>query len=33
VGGKYLVESVTEGPVGEKVRGNFPDYILLPEER
>lgn len=33
VGGKYLVESVTEGPSGERLHGNFPDYTLMPEQR
>ncbi|MGA2420700.1 MAG: aldehyde dehydrogenase family protein [Candidatus Acidiferrum sp.] len=32
VGGKYLVQSVTQGPAGEKLCGHFPDYTLLPEE-
>src|SRR5271163_2764197 len=32
VGGKYLVQSVTQGAVGEKLHGHFPDYTLLPEE-
>lgn len=30
VGGQYLVQSVTEGPPGEKLYGNFPDYQLYP---
>jgi acyl-CoA reductase-like NAD-dependent aldehyde dehydrogenase len=33
VGGKYLVQSVTLGPPGERLYGNFPDYTLLPETR
>jgi acyl-CoA reductase-like NAD-dependent aldehyde dehydrogenase len=33
VGGRYLVQAVTEGPSGERLYGNFPDYTLLPEER
>ena len=33
VGGRYLVEAVTEGPAGERLKGNFPDYVLLPEQR
>jgi hypothetical protein len=33
VGGKYLVQSVTKGPAGERLYGNFPDYTLLPETR
>lgn len=33
VGGKYLVQSVTQGPAGERLYGNFPDYTLLPETR
>ncbi|HZC65435.1 MAG TPA: aldehyde dehydrogenase family protein, partial [Candidatus Dormibacteraeota bacterium] len=32
VGGKYLVRSVTQGAMGEKLHGHFPDYTLLPEE-
>jgi acyl-CoA reductase-like NAD-dependent aldehyde dehydrogenase len=32
VGGKYLVQSVTQGAAGEKLYGHFPDYTLLPEE-
>jgi acyl-CoA reductase-like NAD-dependent aldehyde dehydrogenase len=32
VGGKYLVQSVTQGAAGEKLHGHFPDYTLLPEE-
>ncbi|HVA91584.1 MAG TPA: aldehyde dehydrogenase family protein [Chloroflexota bacterium] len=31
VGGEYLVRSVTQGPEGERLYGNFPDYTLLPE--
>lgn len=33
VGGKYLVQSVTSGPEGERLYGNFPDYTLTPELR
>lgn len=33
VGGKYLVQSVTRGPAGERLYGTFPDYTLLPETR
>ncbi|SRR6266545_7870035 len=33
VGGKYLVQAVTQGPPGEPLYGNFTDYQLLPEER
>lgn len=33
VGGSYLVRAVTEGPPGERLFGNFPDYTLLPETR
>lgn len=33
VGGKYLVQAVTEGAPGERLYGNFPDYTLLPETR
>ncbi|HXT35348.1 MAG TPA: aldehyde dehydrogenase family protein [Chloroflexota bacterium] len=31
VGGEYLVRAVTQGPAGERLHGNFPDYTLLPE--
>ncbi|WP_093797985.1 aldehyde dehydrogenase family protein [Streptomyces sp. Wb2n-11] len=30
VGGELLVHSVTEGPRGERLPGNFPDYHLMP---
>lgn len=33
VGGAYLVQSVTRGPAGERLYGNFPDYTLIPEVR
>lgn len=33
VGGKYLVHAVTSGPSGEKLCGNFPDHLLMPELR
>ncbi len=33
VGGKYLVQAVTQGPPGERLYGNFLDYTLLPETR
>jgi acyl-CoA reductase-like NAD-dependent aldehyde dehydrogenase len=33
VGGKYLVQAVTQGPNGDKAYGNFPDHVLLPETR
>ncbi len=33
VGGKYLVQAVTQGPAGEKLFGNFIDHTLLPETR
>ncbi len=33
VGGKHLVHAVTIGPPGERLYGNFPDYILLPDAR
>ena len=33
VGGEYVVQSVTEGPAGERLYGNFPDHTLLPESR
>jgi acyl-CoA reductase-like NAD-dependent aldehyde dehydrogenase len=32
VGGKYLVQAVTQGAAGEKLHGHFPDYTLLPDE-
>lgn len=31
VGGRCLVDSVTQGPVGERLYGNFPEYTLLPK--
>jgi len=33
VGGKYLVHAVTEGEPGERLCGNFPDYVLVPDKR
>ncbi|GIJ45435.1 aldehyde dehydrogenase [Virgisporangium aliadipatigenens] len=30
VGGSLLVHAVTEGPAGERLPGNFPDYSLYP---
>ncbi|MEL6557739.1 MAG: aldehyde dehydrogenase family protein [Bacteroidota bacterium] len=30
VGGEYLVQAVTNGPSGERLFGNFPEYTLLP---
>ncbi|MEV6652027.1 aldehyde dehydrogenase family protein [Streptomyces sp. NPDC051219] len=30
VGGHLLVHAVTEGPAGERLPGNFPDYHLMP---
>lgn len=33
VGGKLLVEAVTNSTNGEPVHGNFEDYTLLPESR
>ena len=33
VGGKYLVHAVTDGPGGERLYGNFPDYTLMPDKR
>ncbi|MEB8343891.1 aldehyde dehydrogenase family protein [Streptomyces endophyticus] len=30
VGGELLVRAVTEGPSGERLPGNFPDYHLMP---
>jgi acyl-CoA reductase-like NAD-dependent aldehyde dehydrogenase len=30
VGGRLLVHAVTQGPSGERLPGNFPDYTLLP---
>ena len=32
VGGRLLVEAVTQGPAGQPVLGNYPDAILLPEK-
>lgn len=31
VGGKYLVESVTSGPAGEQLYGNFQEYTRIPK--
>lgn len=31
VGGDLLIRAVTEGPRGERLPGNFPDYRLQPE--
>ena len=31
VGGRYLVEALTEGEPGHRLYGNFNDYTLLPE--
>lgn len=33
VGGKLLVQSVTQGGPSERIYGNFPDYTLLPDVR
>ncbi|NUO62876.1 MAG: aldehyde dehydrogenase family protein [Gemmatimonadaceae bacterium] len=33
VGGRYLVQAVTEGAPGERLYGNFADYTLLPAQR
>jgi acyl-CoA reductase-like NAD-dependent aldehyde dehydrogenase len=33
VGGEHLVRAVTSGPPDERLYGNFPDYVLLPEQR
>ena len=33
VGGRYLVQAVTQGAPGEPLYGNFPDSRLLPEQR
>lgn len=33
VGGTYLVQATTVGEPGERLYGNFPDYVLLPPER
>jgi acyl-CoA reductase-like NAD-dependent aldehyde dehydrogenase len=33
VGGRYLVDAVTQGAAGERLYGNFSDYTLLPEKR
>ncbi|MER5526421.1 aldehyde dehydrogenase family protein [Streptomyces sp. NPDC002677] len=30
VGGELLVRAVTQGPVGERLPGNFPEYQLMP---
>ncbi|WP_425827594.1 aldehyde dehydrogenase family protein [Streptomyces fractus] len=30
VGGELLVRAVTEGPAGERLPGNFPEYHLMP---
>ncbi|MBT2508077.1 aldehyde dehydrogenase family protein [Streptomyces sp. ISL-98] len=30
VGGELLIRSVTQGPPGERLPGNFPDYHLMP---
>lgn len=30
VGGELLVRAVTQGPEGERLPGNFPDYHLMP---
>ncbi|MFE0509778.1 aldehyde dehydrogenase family protein [Streptomyces sp. NPDC058964] len=30
VGGELLVRAVTQGPAGERLPGNFPDYQLMP---
>lgn len=30
VGGELLVRAVTDGPPGERLPGNFPDYHLMP---
>ncbi|UGY94412.1 aldehyde dehydrogenase family protein [Streptomyces gobiensis] len=31
VGGDLLIRAVTQGPAGERLPGNFPDYRLQPE--
>ena len=33
VGGRYLVQALTEGPIGEQLFGNFPSYTALPQVR
>jgi acyl-CoA reductase-like NAD-dependent aldehyde dehydrogenase len=33
VGGKYLVQAISNGPPGERLYGNFPDYTSLPPDR
>jgi acyl-CoA reductase-like NAD-dependent aldehyde dehydrogenase len=33
VGGKHLVEAVTNSEGNEKLYGNFPEYTLLPDNR
>lgn len=30
VGGELLVHAVTDGPPGERLPGNFPEYQLMP---
>lgn len=30
VGGELLIRAVTRGPAGERLPGNFPDYLLMP---
>lgn len=30
VGGELLIRAVTDGPAGERLPGNFPDYHLMP---
>ncbi|MFJ9038368.1 aldehyde dehydrogenase family protein [Streptomyces sp. NPDC102406] len=30
VGGELLIRAVTEGPAGERLPGNFPEYHLMP---
>ena len=32
VGGKLLVEAVTQGPPSQPILGNYPDAVLLPEK-
>jgi hypothetical protein len=30
MGGELLVRAVTQGPVGKRLPGNFPEYHLMP---
>ena len=33
VGGKFLIQAVTNSMNGDRLYGNFPEYTLLPESR